>query len=173
MYGRETGEFPTKGKGIRQSLFDQPFASRCPSTAFSLRTKPTEMKFKPKNVAYVVWVGRSPGVYHSWIQCKEQTENFPGCRYKGYQSVREANLVWNLGFEEYEKARLWEKKNTVPSAKKPPKPKVPPAIIARAKAIVTTPFGSNTLTCQQPSCSYPACGCGLPQSTVENISVNN
>lgn len=35
---------------------------------------------------YVVWDGRSPGIYDSWEECREQVEGFPGARYKAYDS---------------------------------------------------------------------------------------
>ncbi len=36
-----------------------------------------------------------------------------------------------------------------------------PAIVRRARALVTSPFGSNTTTCTATSCSFPRCECGL------------
>lgn len=39
---------------------------------------------------YVVWVGRNPGVYDNWEDAKEQIENFPNARYKGFGSSAEA-----------------------------------------------------------------------------------
>lgn len=39
---------------------------------------------------YVVWVGRQPGIYFSWDECRAEVENFPGARYKGFQSREDA-----------------------------------------------------------------------------------
>lgn len=39
---------------------------------------------------YVVWEGRHPGVYEDWEDAREQIENFPGAKYKGYSSQEEA-----------------------------------------------------------------------------------
>lgn len=39
---------------------------------------------------YVVWEGRHPGVYEDWEDAKEQIENFPGAKYKGFTSQEEA-----------------------------------------------------------------------------------
>lgn len=39
---------------------------------------------------YVVWEGRSPGVYEDWEDALEQIENFPGAKYKGFASQDEA-----------------------------------------------------------------------------------
>lgn len=43
---------------------------------------------------YVVWAGHSPGVYDSWEECKLQTENFPGARYKSFDSQEEAIMAY-------------------------------------------------------------------------------
>jgi ribonuclease HI len=37
---------------------------------------------KPK--FYVVWVGKKPGIYTRWEDCKQQVEGFDGARYKGF-----------------------------------------------------------------------------------------
>lgn len=39
---------------------------------------------------YVVWEGRSPGVYEDWGDALEQVENFPGAKYKSFSSQEEA-----------------------------------------------------------------------------------
>lgn len=39
---------------------------------------------------YVVWEGRHPGIYEDWADASEQIENFPGAKYKGYNSQEEA-----------------------------------------------------------------------------------
>lgn len=38
----------------------------------------------------MVWEGRSPGVYEDWEDAREQVENFPGAKYKGFPSQEEA-----------------------------------------------------------------------------------
>jgi ribonuclease HI len=38
----------------------------------------------PKNSYYTVWIGRKPGVYKGWGDCKEQIDGFPGAKYKGF-----------------------------------------------------------------------------------------
>ncbi|MCM1029462.1 MAG: ribonuclease H family protein [Pseudoflavonifractor sp.] len=35
---------------------------------------------------YVVWEGRSTGVFDSWEECRLQTEGYPGARYKAFPS---------------------------------------------------------------------------------------
>lgn len=42
---------------------------------------------------YVVWVGNNPGIYETWEDCRQQVENFPGARYKGFKTREEAILA--------------------------------------------------------------------------------
>lgn len=42
---------------------------------------------------YVVWVGNNPGIYETWEDCKQQVENFPDARYKGFKSREEAIMA--------------------------------------------------------------------------------
>jgi ribonuclease HI len=46
---------------------------------------------------YVVWVGRKPGVYGAWDQCREQVERFPGAEYKAFRSLAEAAAAYGSG----------------------------------------------------------------------------
>lgn len=46
---------------------------------------------------YVVWEGRSIGVYDNWDLAREQVENFPGARYKSFSSETEAVLAFRKG----------------------------------------------------------------------------
>lgn len=39
---------------------------------------------------YVVWIGRSPGVYRSWEECKEQTFGFDGARFMAFPNEAQA-----------------------------------------------------------------------------------
>lgn len=43
---------------------------------------------------YVVWVGKTPGVYDSWSECKEQVEGVPGAKYKSFPSEVEAQRAY-------------------------------------------------------------------------------
>lgn len=43
---------------------------------------------------YVVWVGRHPGIYPSWEDCKAEVENFPNACYKAFSSRTEAILAY-------------------------------------------------------------------------------
>ena len=39
---------------------------------------------KSKNSAYAVRLGRTPGIYTTWDECKEQVHKFKGAEYKGF-----------------------------------------------------------------------------------------
>ena len=43
---------------------------------------------------YVVWAGRSPGIYPDWSSCKLQTDGFPGARFKSFNSQAEAEAAF-------------------------------------------------------------------------------
>lgn len=53
----------------------------------------------PKKVAYVVFVGRIPGIYESWDECRAQTDRYEGARFKGYTIYEDAITAWEA-FEE-------------------------------------------------------------------------
>ncbi|KAJ1376235.1 Ribosomal protein L9/RNase H1, N-terminal [Sesbania bispinosa] len=43
---------------------------------------------------YVVFVGRLPGVYESWVECQEQVNGFHGCSYSSFPTREEAERAW-------------------------------------------------------------------------------
>lgn len=43
---------------------------------------------------YVVWVGRHPGIYSTWDDCKAEVENYPNARYKAFSSRTEAIMAY-------------------------------------------------------------------------------
>lgn len=45
--------------------------------------------------AYVVFVGRNPGVYTSWEETKAQVHRFSGQNYKGFDSLEEAREAFD------------------------------------------------------------------------------
>lgn len=47
-----------------------------------------------KRKFYVVWVGREPGIYEDWDDCREQVEGFPGARYKAFDSQLAATAAF-------------------------------------------------------------------------------
>jgi ribonuclease HI len=48
---------------------------------------------------YVVWVGRAPGIYTTWNDCKAQVDGVPGAKYKSYPTKAEAEKAYAQGFQ--------------------------------------------------------------------------
>ena len=46
---------------------------------------------------YVVWQGRTPGIYDSWQACSEQVQGAPGARFKSFHTEAEAQRAWQQG----------------------------------------------------------------------------
>lgn len=46
---------------------------------------------------YVVWQGRTPGIYHSWESCKAQVDGFSGAKYRSFKTLAEANSAFSQG----------------------------------------------------------------------------
>lgn len=46
---------------------------------------------------YVVWQGRTPGIYDSWQACSEQVQGAPGACFKSFRTEAEAQRAWQLG----------------------------------------------------------------------------
>jgi ribonuclease HI len=44
---------------------------------------------------YVVWKGRTPGIYRDWNSCKAQVDQFPGARYKSFKTQAEAEAAYS------------------------------------------------------------------------------
>ena len=51
-----------------------------------------------KNKCYVVWKGRTPGVYDSWDACKQEIDGFAGALYKGFPDKASAEVAFAKGF---------------------------------------------------------------------------
>ena len=56
----------------------------------------------PKNKYYVVWKGRTPGVYDSWEACKQEVDGFQGALYKGFPDKASADAAFANGGERLE-----------------------------------------------------------------------
>ena len=59
----------------------------------------TQQKF------YVVWVGKTPGIYNTWDECKEQTSGFKGAKFKAFTSEKVAREKFQSGYDAYAKIR--------------------------------------------------------------------
>ncbi len=45
---------------------------------------------KKKHNYFVVWDGKTPGIYNSWEECKQQINGYAGAKYKGFATKPEA-----------------------------------------------------------------------------------
>jgi ribonuclease HI len=55
---------------------------------------------------YVVWVGRTPGIYETWAECQIEVNGFPEARFKGFISRNAAEAAFKEGPEKH-----WGKKD--------------------------------------------------------------
>lgn len=53
------------------------------------------MAKKSKSKYYVVWVGETPGIYTSWVDCQIQIKGFPNAKYKSFKSKEEAENAFH------------------------------------------------------------------------------
>lgn len=54
-----------------------------------------------KQKFYVVWKGKLPGIYTSWVDCKKQIEGFPEAVYKSFKDKTLADKAYNEGSGNY------------------------------------------------------------------------
>ena len=54
----------------------------------------TAPRGKAKYTHFVVYVGRTPGVYETWAETQEQVSGFSGNRHKGFTSYAEAKASY-------------------------------------------------------------------------------
>ena len=56
---------------------------------------------KKKSNFYVVWEGRSPGIYDNWDDCLSQVSHYPSAKFKGFEKEEEAKSAFIRGYEAY------------------------------------------------------------------------
>ncbi|NJL74009.1 MAG: ribonuclease H [Saprospiraceae bacterium] len=44
---------------------------------------------------YVVWSGRTPGIYNNWETCQIQINGFPNAKYESFSTLAEAQIAFN------------------------------------------------------------------------------
>ncbi|MCX2741465.1 RNase H1/viroplasmin domain-containing protein [Pontibacter anaerobius] len=57
---------------------------------------------KKKNFYYVVWIGRTPGIYDNWFDCEAQVKGYSGAIYKSFPSYWEAKKAYEAGIPKKE-----------------------------------------------------------------------
>lgn len=77
-----------------------------------------------KNKYYVVWKGRTPGVYDHWEACKKEIEGFTGALYKGFPDKKSAEEAFAQGFTGFEKKKEEAKPNPMKATEKPLSPAI-------------------------------------------------
>lgn len=50
---------------------------------------------------YVVWEGRSPGIYDNWEDAQEQIDGFPGARFKSFGNLEDATAAFRGNPEDH------------------------------------------------------------------------
>ncbi len=50
---------------------------------------------------YVVWKGKSPGIYSTWKACKSAIEGVKGAQYMSFPNKKEATIAWNKSYEDF------------------------------------------------------------------------
>ena len=45
---------------------------------------------------YAVRVGRTPGIYNTWDDCKANVHGFPGAIYKSFKNLEDAKTFINI-----------------------------------------------------------------------------
>jgi ribonuclease HI len=56
---------------------------------------------KSKNKYYVVWVGKTPGIYDNWKDCQAQISGFPQAKYKGFKDLSSAEKAFKGTYDAY------------------------------------------------------------------------
>ncbi len=63
---------------------------------------------------YVVWKGRTPGIYDNWEACKKEVEGFQGALYKGFPDRASAEAAYAQGYDKVKGERLEVRGKTPP-----------------------------------------------------------
>lgn len=71
-----------------------------------------------KKKYYVVWKGRTPGVYAGWQACKREVEGVEGARYMGFVSKAEADKAFKASYEDSLKLNASKKRGSADLMKK-------------------------------------------------------
>lgn len=71
-----------------------------------------------KKKYYVVWRGKTPGVYDSWQACKKEVAGVEGARYMGFVSRAEAEKAFRAPYEESLRLNASKKKGAPDLLKK-------------------------------------------------------
>ncbi|ELP6119240.1 ribonuclease H family protein [Vibrio vulnificus] len=68
-----------------------------------------------KNSCYVVWEGRTPGIYKSWLECSQQVDGYPNAKFEGFIAEESAKRAFRMGFEAHKASKSFKIDNKQPS----------------------------------------------------------
>jgi ribonuclease HI len=57
-----------------------------------------------KSKFYVVWKGKSPGIFSTWDECKKSIAGFKGAQYKSFKTHTEAKKAFNTSYFEFKES---------------------------------------------------------------------
>ena len=101
---------------------------------------------------YVVWKGRTPGIYETWSECFEQVNSFSGASYKSFKTKEEAQNAYSNTKPSTAKPSITKPSITKPSITKPSESSKPsiakPSI---TKLSITKPSESSKPSIAKPS----------------------
>lgn len=115
----------------------------------------------PKNVAYVVWEGRTLGLFEKWGEVLGATRDYRGAVYAGFSDYDKAMEVW----EEFENTGVIPTWNAIRAMKVPTKEAkatkkdLDKTLKARATRNTQMYPGHKTTTCTTVNCTFPFCMC--------------
>jgi len=64
---------------------------------------------------YVIWKGKTPGIYESWEDCQSQTKGFIGAQFKSFKSKEIAQKAFELGYEASKKTEIKPDYHSIPN----------------------------------------------------------
>ncbi len=65
---------------------------------------------RKKQKYYVVWAGKTTGIFTSWAACKKQIQGYEGAQYKSYESEKAAKAAFSRSYYEAIKTATKKKK---------------------------------------------------------------
>lgn len=58
---------------------------------------------------YVVWYGKTPGIYTDWPACEQQTKGVVGSRFRAFSDRQGAEAAFTQGYERFAQQKIYER----------------------------------------------------------------
>jgi ribonuclease HI len=72
----------------------------------------------PKQKYYVVWKGRKPGIFTSWVETEKQVKGFAAAQYKSFETLKEAEAAYRSEYAAFKgkpaSKRKWREASVKP-----------------------------------------------------------